>query len=175
MTVDGVQRPLEVNDVVGLLHLGKRARFQVVRVGQEETPERGRVILRNLELQKNLFGESVYAAPVQEPSASPGRERRQHARISCRGAVVFRRDGAGLSDVGTLRFLSESGCYIETAATTPPLSHLDLAMNVEGMELRAEGQVQASQPGFGMGIAFRDMTPGCRARLHQWAAQHCKA
>ncbi len=175
VTLDGVQRPLEINDIVGLLHQGQRARFQVVGVGYKESPQKGQVTLRALELQKNLFGVSGSAAPGQDSTLPVGRERRQHARISCHGTVVFRREDTDLSDAGALRLLSEGGCYIKTAATAPPLSRLDLAMSVEGLELRTQGQVQASQPGFGMGIAFGEMNPASRARLHHWTTQRCKS
>jgi hypothetical protein len=175
VTVEGVQQRLDVTDVVGLRHGGQKARFQVAWVGHEGTAQQGQIGLRALELQKDIFGVAIQPEPAPARSSSVGSERRSHPRISCQGSVKFRREGADTPDSGALKLLSEGGCYIETAATAPPFSHLDLIMFVDGVELQATGKVLATNPGFGMGIEFAAMNPAYRARLHEWTAQHCKA
>lgn len=174
VTLEGVQRTLEVNDMVGLRHAGQKGRFQVVGVGREGTPQQGQVRLRALEPEKNILGTGVGAAPVWAPKPSfVEGDRRRQPRIPCHGSVKFRREGAGDLDAGTLRCLNESGCYVETEATAPCSSLLDLVLNAEGLELSSVGVVRASDPG-GMGIAFGEMNPAYRSRLQEWVFQHSR-
>lgn len=178
VTLEGLRCTLKLNDVVGLRHGGQKARFRVVWVGSEGTPQRGQVGLRALEPEKNIWG-----APTEKPAEKPalvpkpafaGHDRRKHTRIPCSGSVKFRREGAGTPDSGRLVDLSEGGCYVETVSTAARFSRLDLMLNTEGLELRAVGVVQASHPGFGMGIAFGEMSPAYHSRLREWVFQHSK-
>ncbi len=173
VTVAGVQRTLEVNDVVGVRHGEAKARFQVAWVGRAGTPQQGQVGLRALELQKDIFGQAVQG-PVPGQTRTDDRERRRQPRIACHGTVQFHRQGASETESGALRLLSEGGCYIETKTPVPPPSRLDLTMMVDGLELRAAGEVRAADQGFGMGVAFDEMNPAHRTRLRRWTVQHCK-
>lgn len=174
IAVEGVGCTLDINNIVGLRHAGQKARFQVVWVGQQGTPQKGQVGLRALEPGKNILGTLGETSPVPAPSRSfAGPDRRRHPRIPCHGSVKFRRELGGDLDAGTLQCLSETGCYVETAATAPCSSSLDLIVNAEGLELRSVGLVRASDPG-GMGIAFGAMNPAYRARLQEWVFQHSR-
>ncbi len=173
VTVEGMRCMLDVSNVVGLRHAGQKARFQVVSVGREGTPQQGQVCLRALELGRNILGAGVGAAPDQPPKSYEGRERRSQPRIPCQGSVKFRREGVSSLDAGALRCLNESGCYIETEATAPCSSLLDLILNAEGLELLSVGVVRASDPA-GMGIAFGEMNPAYRSRLQEWMFQHSR-
>ncbi len=180
VTVEGVQPRLDVSNVVGLRHAGQKARFRVVWVGREGTPQQGQVGLRQLEPEKDMFAPSTYTPGTATyttpdlPNLPPtGNERRRYPRITCHGNAKFNLEGVGMTDSGVLKFLSESGCYIETVATPPPSSRLDLALNVDGLEICTPGEVRGLQPGFGMGIAFGAMSPVQRAGLHEWVSRHC--
>lgn len=174
VTVEGMQRTLDVSNVVGIRHAGQKGRFQVVAVGREGTPQQGQVRLRTLEPEKNILGTGTKAAPALASKVSfVGRDRRLQPRIPCQGSVKFRREGAGDLDGGTLRCLNENGCYVETEATAPCSSLLDLVLNAEGLELSSVGVVRASEPG-GMGIAFTEMNPTYRSRLQEWVFQHSR-
>ena len=175
VAVQGLQRTLRVKDIVGLRHGGEKGRFEVTWVGSENTPEQGQLRLRNLEPFKNIFAPVIQAQPflTVKPSLEQ-HERRRQPRIACRGTVTFRREGTTAQDSGILQDLSEGGCYIETVSTAPALSHVDLTVNAPGLQLRAVGEVQASHPGMGMGIAFADMASAYRARLHEWVTQHSR-
>lgn len=175
ITVEGVPQRLEVDDTVGVRYGEAKARFQVAWVGHAGTPQEGQVGLRALDLQKDIFAQGAPSAPLPgQVARSDGRERRRQPRIVCHGKVEFHREGASRAESGALRLLSEGGCYIETKAPAPPPSRLDLTMVVDGLELRAAGEVRAVDQGFGMGIAFDEISPAHRARLREWAVQHCK-
>ena len=176
VTLEGVQRKLDVTDVVGLRHAGQKARFQVAWVGHEGTPQQGQIGLRALELDKD-----IWAAEVQPPQpallphpAVAGPERRRYPRIWCEGRVVFRRKGTENPTLGNLQVLGEGGCYIQTLTTAPELSEIDLLVAADGLELRAPAVVRDSQAGFGMGVAFGEVNPAERARLQEWVSQHSK-
>ncbi len=174
VTLEGMHCRLDVSNVVGLRHAGQKGRFQVVSVGREGTPQQGQVCLRALEPGKNILGAGVGAASVPAPKSSyRGRDRRSQPRIPCQGGVKFRREGTVSLDAGILRCLNEGGCYIETEATAPCSSLLDLVLNVEGLELSSVGVVRASDPA-GMGIAFGEMNPAYRSRLQEWVFQRSR-
>ena len=174
VAVEGLQCTLDVNNIVGLRHAGQKARFQVVWVGREGTPEQGQVGLRALEIEKDIWAAEV---PAPQPALLPhpsvaGRERRRYPRIWCQGQVEFRRKGADTPTLGKLQVLGEGGCYIQTLTTAPYLSDLDLVVNAEDLKLRVSGVVRDSQAGFGMGVAFSEMNPAYLARLQQWVSRH---
>lgn len=169
VTIEGVERTLDVNNIVGLRHGGEKARFRVVWVGRKGTPQQGQLGLRAVDTGKDIFAGAAAAEP-----APSGRERRRFPRIQCHGDVRFRREGSEATVSGALTILSEGGCYIQTATTFPQLAHLDLRMNVEQMELQSIGEVHALKPGAGMGIAFVEMNRTDRIRLHEWVSQHSR-
>ncbi len=175
VTILGLQRTLEVNSVIGVRYGTQKARFRVMWVGAEGTPQQGQIGLRAVEPEKDIFWLEVErrSAPLAAPSFA-GRERRRYPRIPCHGSVKFRCEGTITPTAGELQVLSEGGCYIETLSTAPRFSHLDLTVNADGLELRATGVVRDSQAGCRMGIAFREMEPAYLCRLQDWVFQHSR-
>ncbi len=175
VTVEGVRSILKVNDIVGVRHAGQKARFRVMWVGAEGTPQQGQAGLRAVELEKDIFGPGApgKSAPLA-PLSFTGHERRRYPRIPCYGTARFRCEGTHIPSGGKLQVLSEGGCYIETLSTAPRFSHLDLTVNAEGLELRAVGVVRDSLAGCGMGIAFYEMAPAYLNRLQEWVFQHSR-
>ncbi len=174
VTLEGLDRDLDLNNVVGVRHGGQKARFQVVWVGKQGTPEQGQIGLRALELEKDIWAVGVAPRP-QAPQSHPavaGRERRRYARVWCQGRVEFRRKGAEEPILGRLQVLGEGGCYIQTLTAAPYLSELDLRVNADDLELRAPAVVRDSQAGFGMGVEFGPINPAHLARLQQWVSRH---
>lgn len=169
VTIEGLDRTLDVNDVVGLRHAGQKARFQVAWIGRQGTPEQGQIGLRALELDKDLFGP---AARSQQPLRShpdvAGHERRRYPRVCCSGRVEFRRRSGEDPILGRLQVLGEGGCYIETLTAAPYLTVLDLHVTADDLELRAPGVVRDFEPGMGMGVEFGEISPAHRARLQHW-------
>jgi PilZ domain len=174
VTLEGLDRVLDVNNVVGVRHAGQKARFQVVWVGKAGTPEQGQIGLRALELERDIWKQEARrpaAAPASHPAVA-GRERRRYPRIWCQGRVEFRQKGAQDPILGRLQVLGEGGCYIQTLTAAPELSELDLRVNAEDLELRASAVVRDSRAGFGMGVEFGPIHPAHLARLQEWVSRH---
>jgi CheY-like chemotaxis protein len=80
--------------------------------------------------------------------------RRAQTRYSCRiGAEVYR-TGTSVPNHCCLTDLSSGGCYLEFTLPFPSGTSVELLVRTHEMKLRLRGVVQASHPGFGMGIAF---------------------
>lgn len=174
VTVEGLDRALDVNNVIGVRHAGQKGRFLVVWVGKVGTPEHGQIGLRALELDRDIWTQESprpAATPHSHPAVS-GRERRRYPRIWCQGRVEFRRKGAEDPILGRLQVLGEGGCYIQTLTAAPELSELDLRVNADDLELRAPGVVRDSKAGFGMGVEFGAIHPAHLARLQEWVSRH---
>ncbi len=174
VTLEGLDRVLDLNNVIGVRHGGQKGRFQVVWVGTAGTPEQGQIGLRSLELDRDIWAQTA-PRPAANPQAHPavaGRERRRYPRVWCQGRVEFRQKGGQDPILGRLQVLGEGGCYIQTLTAAPELSELDLRVNAEGLELRAPAVVRDSQAGFGMGVEFGAIHPAHLARLQEWVSRH---
>jgi CheY-like chemotaxis protein len=93
------------------------------------------------------------AAPASAPIADDD-NRRAQTRYSCRiGAEVYR-TGTSVPNHCCLTDLSSGGCYLEFTLPFPSGTSVELVVRTYEMKLRLRGVVQASHPGFGMGVAF---------------------
>jgi len=80
--------------------------------------------------------------------------RRTQARYACRlGAEVYR-TGTSVPNHCCLTDLSSGGCYLEVSLPFPSGSSVEIVVRTYEMKLRLRGLVQASHPGYGMGVAF---------------------
>jgi PilZ domain len=186
ITLEGVKCALRVNLLVGIGYAGQEGLFRVAWVGDEGSPQHGRVGLRELQPEKKVLRSMTTTLALdrmagnttlvleEERRPEPAPDRRRFPRIQCDGDVLFRRDGADTFDSGELKYLSEDGCYVQTHNTAPSLSEVVLSVKVEDLEVEAIGQVHGLQPGFGMGLNFLVMTPDQRGRLQQWVSRHRK-
>ena len=100
---------------------------------------------------------TMHYATVQAP-ASPvhvdADNRRTQTRYACRlGAEVYR-TGTGVPNHCCLTDLSSGGCYLEVPLPFPLGASVEIVVRTHEMKLRMRGAVQASHPGFGMGVAF---------------------
>jgi len=97
------------------------------------------------------------AASVQ-PDPATGHpdadNRRAQKRYACRlGAEVYR-TGTSVPNHCCLTDLSSGGCYLEVPLPFPTGSSVEILVRTYEMKLRLRGQVLASHPGYGMGVAF---------------------
>jgi CheY-like chemotaxis protein len=99
-------------------------------------------------------------APKRDAEAMPKSDaaerdnRRTQARYACRiGAEVYR-TGTSVPNHCCLTDLSSGGCYLEVSLPFPSSSSVEIVVRTHEMKLRLRGIVQASHPGYGMGIAF---------------------
>jgi response regulator of citrate/malate metabolism len=94
------------------------------------------------------------ASPAPKPQAADRDNRRNQARYACRiGAEVYR-GGTSVPNHCCLTDLSSGGCYLEVPLPFPAGSSVEIVVRTQDMKLRLRGVVQASHPGYGMGIAF---------------------
>ena len=99
---------------------------------------------------------SHYAAAAQPASTehADADNRRTQARYTCRlGAEVYR-TGTSVPNHCCLTDLSSGGCYLEVPLPFPKGAEVEIVVRTYDMKLRVRGKVQASHPGFGMGVAF---------------------
>lgn len=84
--------------------------------------------------------------------------RRSQVRYACRlGAEVYR-TGTSVPNHCCLTDLSSGGCYLEVPLPFPSGSTVEILVRTYEMKLRLRGTVQASHPGYGMGVAFELQT-----------------
>jgi len=96
--------------------------------------------------------------PTPSPSKAEAKadadNRRTETRYGCRlGAEVYK-TGTSVPNHCCLTDLSSGGCYLEVSLPFPSGSTVEIVVRTHAMKLRLRGTVQASHPGYGMGIAF---------------------
>jgi DNA-binding NarL/FixJ family response regulator len=80
--------------------------------------------------------------------------RRDKIRYACRlGAQVYR-TGISVPNHCCLTDLSAGGCYLEVHLPFEKGASVEIIVHTHEIKLRLRGTVQASHPGYGMGVAF---------------------
>jgi len=99
-------------------------------------------------------GESVAVAEPEAAAKADADNRRGQTRYACRiGAEVYR-TGTSVPNHCCLTDLSSGGCYLEVSLPFPQGASVEIVVRTYEMKLRLRGTVQASHPGYGMGVAF---------------------
>jgi DNA-binding response OmpR family regulator len=102
------------------------------------------------------------AAVAVEPDPN---NRRSQARYACRlGAEVYR-TGTSVPIHCCLTDLSAGGCYLEVPLPYPRTSEVEIVVRTHELKLMLRGTVQATHPGYGMGIAFELKTKDEQANV----------
>jgi CheY-like chemotaxis protein len=93
------------------------------------------------------------AAPKAESGLSDP-DHRKEIRYACRlGAEVYR-TGVSVPHHCCLTDLSFGGCYLEVSGRFPEGAAVEIVVRTYEMKLHVRGTVQASHPGYGIGVAF---------------------
>ncbi len=101
----------------------------------------------------NLAQEAA-AATQSSGTEVDANNRRAQIRYSCRlGAEVYR-TGTSVPNHCCLTDLSSGGCYLEVPLPFPQGSSVEIVVRTYELKLHLRGTVQASHPGYGMGVAF---------------------
>jgi CheY-like chemotaxis protein len=114
----------------------------------------------------------VTVPPRSEPSCSgpppsEAGDRREKARYACRlGAEVFR-TGIAVPHHCSLTDLSPGGCYLEMPLPFRKGTSIEITVRTYDLKLQLKGAVQASHPGYGMGVAFELQTDYERGQLEK--------
>ena len=147
----------------------KRELFEVNDV-TVEVEERVGMSVISREWTPNHGGEAAVAEEVATPVGASAttvdpNNRRAQARYSCRiGAEVYR-TGTSVPNHCCLTDLSAGGCYLEVSLPFPQGSSVEILVRTYDLKLRLRGVVQASHPGYGMGLAFELKTKEEQANL----------
>ncbi len=163
-----------VGDTIGLQYKDEKTRFRVMWT-RAATREVG---IAAAEPEKSIW-EKIEApaprpqGPVQKPPteqagkpATAPRDRRTRRRYPCEGGVQIRRHD-GSSIWGALTDVSADGCYVQTTATFPIGTEVDLTMNAKDVEIQCKAQVRTCHPGIGVGIAFTLVSIEARRQLNR--------
>jgi len=114
------------------------------------------------EQQANGHERQAVARLRSEPA-----NRRGQTRYACRiGAEVYQQ-GSSVRNYCHLSDLSPGGCYLEMPLAFPSGSPVEIIVRTHEMKLRLSGQVKASHPGYGMGVAFLLNTKDARQGVQQ--------
>ena len=160
-SIEGLTHELVSGEVIGLEYGNHRARFKVIRVGQKNTPEAGKVELRPLDRVQDFWGLRTGVAAQQGTSG----ERRSTARYTCKGSISIRQSvtrfplGAAMTDI------SLSGCYVELMPTLPVWTKVEMVIQVAGLTVNCDATVRTSHPGVGMGLKFEKLSETDRGAL----------
>jgi len=143
-----------ITEFLGASLPAEQGQFSDVTVEMEEPLE-----LTTVSVGEHTHGSAAAAAasPSLEPvaAAQPDADnRRSQARYSCRlGAEVYV-TGTSVPNHCCLTDLSAGGCYLEVPLPFPTGSSVEIVVRTHELKLRVRGKVQASHPGYGMGVAF---------------------
>lgn len=97
---------------------------------------------------------SLAAAAYASAAESDPNNRRGQTRYSCRISAEVYRTGTSVPNHCCLTDLSAGGCYLEVSLPFPQGSAVEILIRTYELKLQVRGTVQASHPGYGMGIAF---------------------
>jgi CheY-like chemotaxis protein len=129
-------------------------------------------------LRMNASQASVNAAQPRHADAPGGlgllsvssSDRRNRSRRACRLSADVFRQGSGVPVRCVLSDISTGGCYVETTAPFPAGTAVEILVRTNEMKLRLKGAVQATHPGFGMGVSFSVQTVEEREQVQRLIA-----
>ena len=93
--------------------------------------------------------------------------RRSETRYNCRISAEVYRTGTSVPNHCCLTDLSSGGCYLEVSLPFPQGSSIEVLVRTYDLKLRLRGTVQASHPGYGMGVAFELKTIEEQAKVRK--------
>ena len=134
----------------------KRESFSNVTVEMEEPLQLATISVAEQTHGKPMTQASSHysAGQVAPLGSSDADNRRTQARYACRlGAEVYR-TGIAVPHHCCLTDLSSGGCYLEGAMSFPQGSSVEIVVRTYEMKLQVRGTVQASHPGYGIGVSF---------------------
>lgn len=156
--VGGLAVKLNPGDIVGLQSGGAKSRFKVAWV------------------KGNRDGSFELGLHCIEPGGCPWRdrlqpqvmkegERRSEERRPCTGSVSLRSAASSTPIWGTLRDVSERGCYVQSNQVAAMGEILSGQFVINGVQLNAVAEVRNTVPAVGMGLQWSDLGCDGEARL----------
>ncbi len=121
---------------------------------------------RHSQLVEEHEAKSREARALSRLRSEPG-NRRGQTRYACRiGAEVYQQ-GSRVRNYCHLSDLSPGGCYLEMPLAFPAGTPVEIIVRTHEIKMRLSGQVRASHPGYGMGVAFHLNTKDERQGVQQ--------
>lgn len=177
-------------EIIGVRHGMEKARFRIVWVGAPGTPIDGQIGVQCIESGRYIWGvvpPSSDARPdpiglpsmarpfasqmaLQSPLATYPDRRRRDQRFTASGGVNIREVGSGVPQWTMLHDISAGGCYVETTSPLPPLSRVEMTIQVGEIRIECKGSVTVKHPLVGMGVKFTEMSSLNRDRLQHLIA-----
>ncbi|HUK24011.1 MAG TPA: PilZ domain-containing protein [Terriglobales bacterium] len=168
--LSGIEHALKTEEVIGVQHEDKKARFRVLRVKDAGLPQR---ILAEVQLmpgQQCPWPAEAAAAPKVPGRAAPsGSNKRQYPRFKVRFPLELRDERGGGAHMQTSASdISGRGCYVESLTPLPLGTHLSVTFWLNQEKVVTNGVIRASDPGVGMGIEFTGLDETGQERLQRY-------
>jgi PilZ domain len=148
--ITGLAAQLNLGDIVGLQSGGGKSRFKVswVSGNRDGTYQAGLHCLEK--------GGSPWHDTMEQ--AKEG-DRRSDERFSCSGTASLRSASFATTIWGTLRDVSERGCYVQCVHAAETGDILSGQFTINGVLINCVAEVRNSVPSVGMGLLWCDL--GC--------------
>jgi hypothetical protein len=177
----GLTSSLKPGEIVELYRGVRKARFEVVWMGEQGGAMAGQAGVRSLEPNKiiwsvDLPGDQMDSSvpihslrntrqPVQTQTQFPN-ERRWHSRFACTGSAAIKHGDCAFLINGEVKDISQGGLYVELSTPLPVNAKINMNVCVEGVCFDTAGVVRTSYPLLGMGISFHNLDPENALRLN---------
>jgi len=171
-------------ETVGVRCGTEKARFKVVWIGKQGTPQEGEVGLLYAEAGKFIWGISLPAGEARTLGAAAGvapsgaphplliapgpttqQNPRKDARFCTGGGAKIQEMGSPAGQWTMLRDISLGGCYVETSSPLRPGVPVQTLVHIGSLQIAARGEITVAERMVGMGVRFTEMTPLNRQRL----------
>lgn len=161
--LSGIAHPLKTEDVIGVQHGEKKARFKVVWVvdgGQARKIEAGVQLLPN---QRSPWQD---LAAWERKDVSDGKNKRRFTRHKILFPIEISFEDSRRSHLHTSATdIGGRGCYVETLMPLSLGTKVNIDFWMDSEKVNTSGIVRASDPGVGMGIEFTALDDHVQERL----------
>ncbi len=164
--LENVSYKLDAGEVVGIEYKGKKARARVVWVCEVESSTTTQIGVEILTGDACPWKEAIL--PEGEECQYDGKDRRKHERIALPLGIDLQQSGELLTMRTRLLDVSIGGCYVEMSSTIPVGTKLKIGLWLDSERVTATAIVRTSDPGFGIGIEFVDMSSEEEHRLQMF-------
>jgi PilZ domain-containing protein len=163
--ISGMQALIKSGEIIGLSYKQNKGRYVVKWVGQMGTPQAGEIGLFNATPGKFIWDFELPDSGVDPHRFLARGERRKHPRVKCSTAVELRVPGEPAPVRAKAVDLSLGGCFVELPVPLKLGTNFEVVVWIAGTKLVVNARVASSSPGFGIGVAFREMSAEDTDRL----------
>lgn len=156
--ITGLTALLNVGDIVGLQSGGDKCRFKVAWIRPNDSEGTFQLGLHCMEKGKSPWREKLQ-------QIAPG-DRRGNERYPCNGSVSLRSTSFTTPIWGTLRDISEGGCYVQCVNVAPAGEIVSGQFILNGVQINAVAEVRTSRVTVGMGLLWCDLGWDGQEKLH---------